>query len=360
MASVASLTHTVLLTGAAGAIGRPLLSQLTERPDVARVYALQHRDSIARLRDVRAVLGDVTGGSSLGLSTSDAGELASQVTAIVHAAADTRFGVGADIARQTNVDGTANVLAFAARCRRLNRIVALSTTHVAGRRTGVIRESELVHDEGFVNEYEASKYAAEVDLRDRMRELPIGICRISSAIGDSATGATVRQGAIHHGVRLMYAGLAPMIPGSEDSPVDFVAVDHAARAVALLSTDAFEAGRTWHLCAASDTIGAGELIDLTMECFRTYRPAWRKRTIERPAVVDLATFELFCRSAEQAGTPTLRAAAAVMAAFAPQLAYPKRFDDTSCGAALASAGITAPPIRDTWRRVVQHLITAHA
>jgi thioester reductase-like protein len=282
------------------------------------------------------------------------------VTAVVHAAADTRFVVSADVACETNLAGTTNLLAFAARCRRLDRFLALSTTHVAGRRTGLIRETELHHAEGFVNGYEASKYAAELELRSRLQDLPVSVCRISTVIGDSVAGTIARQGAIHHAVRLMYAGLAPMIPGDEQSPVDFVAVDHVARAVAWLATDGFEAGRTWHLCAGSDTIRAGELLDLTMDCFLQYRPAWRRRAIERPAVVDLPTFELFCHSAEQAGTPTLRAAASVMAAFAPQLAFPKQFDDTACRGVLTAAGIVAPAARETWRRVVRHLIAPAA
>lgn len=351
------MAHVVLLTGATGAIGQSVLPELMRRSDVARVYVLQHRDRVTPLGDVRVVTGDVTRGPHLGLSEAAVDELTSHVTAVVHAAADTRFGVPTDVACRTNVAGTANVLGLAARCRRLDRFVALSTTHVAGRRTGRIRESELQHDEGFVNEYEASKYAAEVDLRSRMEDLPVAVCRISTAIGDSSDGTIARTGAIHHAVRLMYAGLAPMIPGDEQSPVDFVAVDHVARAVTCLATDGFEAGRTWHLCAGSDTIRAGELLDLTMECFLQYRPAWRRRAIERPAVVDLPTFELFCQSAEQAGTPTLRAAAAVMAAFAPQLAFPKQFDDTVCRAVLTAAGIVAPPARETWTRVVRHLIT---
>lgn len=352
-----SVAQVVLLTGAAGAIGQPVLMELLRRRD-ARVYALQHRNAVAPVEGVRVVNGDVTQGPHLGLSEAVVDELTSRVTTVVHAAADTRFGVSAEVASGTNVAGTANLLAFAAQCRRLDRVLALSTTHVAGRRTGRIRESELHHDEGFVNGYEASKYAAEAHLRRRMQDLPVAVCRISTAIGRSADGTIARPGAIHHAVRLMYAGLAPMIPGDEQSPVDFVAVDHVARAVVSLVTDGFEPGRTWHLCAGSDTIPAGELLDLTMACFLEYRPAWRKRAIERPAVVDLPTFELFCQSADQAGTPTLRAAAAVMAAFAPQLAFPKQFDDTACRAVLTAAGIVAPPARQTWTRVVRHLITA--
>ena len=352
--------HIILLTGAAGAIGRPLLSELARRGDVNRVYAIQHHDRVAEDDGICVVPGDVTAGPGLGLSAAHLGELASGITAIVHAAADTRFGVAADVAQRTNVGGTANVLAFADRCQKIDRLLALSTTHVAGRRTGRIMEQQLEHAAGFVNQYEASKYDAELTLRSRMPDLPVAVCRISTAIGNSLDGSIARQGAIHHAVRLMYAGLAPMIPGSEQSPVDFVALDHVARAVAWLTTDGFEAGRTWHLCAGSDTIPAGELLDLTMECFLQYRPAWRKRAIERPAVVDLPTFELFCHSADQAGTPTLRAAAAVMAAFAPQLAFPKQFDDTACRPVLTAAGIVAPPARETWAHVVRHLITPAA
>ena len=350
--------HVILMTGATGAVGRPLLAELLRRDDVERVVALQHVDSVPRCERVEIVAGDVTA-RNFALSHAEAARLTSEVTAIIHAAADTRF-LAPEGQTTANVTGTFNVLAFAARCPRLDRVVALSTTHVAGRRSGVILEEQLEHAEGFVNQYEASKYAAELELRQWMVDLPVSVCRISTVIGDSTTGAIARHGAIHHAVRLLYAGLAPMIPGREDSPVDFLASDYVARAIATLSTTGFEPGRTWHLCAGSDTIPASDLLDLTMESFVKYRPSWRRRTIECPAVVELETFELFCRSADQAGNPTLRAAAAVMAAFAPQLAYPKRFDDRHCRVVLLKNGITAPPVRDTWTRVVRHLVAANA
>lgn len=347
----------VLLTGAAGAIGQPLLRELAAHPRVERIYALQHREPIAPRPKVCSIEGDVTD-PRLAITPDAHATLTSEITAIVHAAADTRFGADAETLRTTNVAGTLNVLSFAERCQHLDRVVALSTTHVCGRRTGVILETELEHDCGFVNPYEASKYAMELELRGRMDDLPLAVARLSTTIGDAQDGSIARSGAIHHAVRLMYAGLAPMIPGHEDSPVDFVAGDHAARAVALLATDAFDAGATWHIGAGSDTIRAGELLDLTLDCFLEYRPAWRRRAIERPAVVDLATFELFCRSADRAGTPTLRAAASVMAAFAPQLAFPKQFDDSRCRAALHAHGITAPAVRDVWERVVRRIVAS--
>jgi acyl carrier protein len=154
----------------------------------------------------------------------------------------------------------------------------------------------------------------------------------------------------------MYASLAPMVPGREDSPVDFIALDHAVRAITLLATDGFEAGATWHLCAGAETVPFGELLDLTLRTFLENRPSWRRRAIERPALVDLPTFELFCQSVDQVGDSTLRASTAVIARFAPQLVFPKCFDDRRCREALTRAGVTKPDSRVIWSRMVRHLI----
>ena len=347
----------VLLTGAAGAVGRPLLAALASYPEVERIYALAHLDALPPL-DARLVAlhGDVTAGADLGLDAAAVRRLTAEVTTVVHAAADTRFSASFADSARTNVGGTRNVIGLAARCRRLERCVALSTTHVAGRRTGVVREEELDHQSGFVNDYERAKHAMERELRARMADLPLAVCRLSTVAGDSRTGAVPRRGALHQAVLLLYASLAPMLPGDEDSPVDLVALDYAAAAVAWLALRAFAAGRTWQVCAGADALGAGELLDLTMQSIREHRPAWRRRAIERPALVDLATFELFRRSVEAVGDGALRESIDVVARFAPQLAFPKRFDDGACRAALAGSGIDRPPIRDVWRKVVGRLV----
>ena len=347
----------VLVTGAAGTIGRPLVGRLAATASIEGVVALTHVVPFgASGPSVRVVAGDITRNENLGLAPADAEAVSSSVTAIVHAAANTRFDASLQEARAVNVDGTRNVLAFARRCPRLDRIIALSTTHVAGRRTGTILEDDLEHDSGFVNTYEATKYEAERELRAAMHDLPIAVARISTVTGDSSSGAIAKKGAIHQAVRFMYASLAPMVPGCEDSPVDFIALDHVVRAIVFLATRGFEAGATWHLCAGADTVPFGELLDLTMRTFLENRPSWRKRAIERPALVDLATFELFCQSVDQVGDSTLRASTAVIAHFAPQLVFPKCFDDRRCRDALARDGATKPQSRVIWSRMVRHLI----
>jgi hypothetical protein len=100
------------------------------------------------------------------------------------------------------------------------------------------------------------------------------------------------------------------------------------------------------------------LLDLTTASFLAHRPAWRRRAIDRPALVNLETFDLFRRSVDQVGDSGLRASMAVVSQFAPQLAFPKRFDDRRCQAALAGAGIERPPIRELWQNVVRWLVQA--
>lgn len=271
------------------------------------------------------------------------------VTAILHAAADTRFSAPLDVARAANVEVTRDVLRFAERCLRLEKFAYLSTVYVAGKRTGTICESELEHDAGFVNAYEQSKYEAELWLRSQ--SLPIAVYRLSTIFSE-----TGKLGGIHQALRFFYHSLAPMIPGQPDSPVDLISLDYAVNAVSYLFAERFVAGETLHICAGDDTLPLSELLDLTYACFLRDRPAWRKRAIEKPPIVDLATFELFARSVEEIGDSALRQCVTAIKHFAPQLAFPKHFYDTACARALAGGGIVKPAVREFYPRVISRLI----
>jgi nucleoside-diphosphate-sugar epimerase len=344
----------VLITGGTGAIGWPLAAALA--PDASAVFSLARGATPVSRPDLRAVRGDILEPDSLGMAPDVATVVRARVTRIVHAAALTRFDAPLGEVRRVNVDGTRHVLAFASSCPRLRGVCALSTIYVAGRRTGRILESELEHDSGFVNAYEQSKYEAERVLREWMPRLPIAVCRLSTVLGDSASGEVYRLAAVHHAIRFLYHSLLPMIPGAPDSPVDLIATDYAVAAVRHLSGDGFVAGGTFHVSAGADTVSERELIDLVVDAFVRYRPAWRRRAIEKPVIVDLDTFELFRRSVDAVADQTLRAPVAVLAHFAPQLSFPKRFEDAECRMALAASGIVRPPIRETLTRVVEHLI----
>jgi nucleoside-diphosphate-sugar epimerase len=344
----------IFITGGTGAMGGPLVDALTH--DSLPILLLARDRPIDPPPGVRVIRGDIRERECLGMAAEDAAFVREHATAIIHAAAQTRFDAPLDVARQVNVEGTRNLLVFAADCRRLQRLCALSTIYVAGRRTGLIRECDLDHACGFVNAYEQSKYESEQVLRQWMPRLPIAVCRLSTVLGDSAHGNIRRVAAIHHAIRFLYHSLLPMIPGSPDSPVDLISTDYAVSAVRYLSAAGFVAGRTFHVCAGTETVSEDELIDLVIEAFLRYRPAWRRRRIEKPAIVELATFELFRQSVEAVADQGLRAPVAVLGHFAPQLAFPKQFSDEECRSALAAAGITRPPIPETATKVVEYLI----
>ena len=353
----ASERRTILVTGGTGTLGAELVARLAGGSH-ASVVALT-RDA-ARPRpgtlppDVQMVTGDLRCGSAFGLDPSDAATLRARVTDIVHCAADTTFNRPLAEARATNVAGTQGVLAFAKECRHLQRMACFSTVYVAGRTTGCFAEQDVGGADGFVNSYEQSKAEMEAVVRDAMRELPIALYRLSTIIGDSRTGEVTGLNAIHHALRLLYQGLAPMVPGRETGLVDLIPVDFAADASHYLFAHEFSAGATYHLCAgasASATLGA--LLDATMTAFERYRPAWRKRSIARPAIVELETYELFVRSVEEAGNQVLLQATRAVQAFAYQLAYPKVFENRHAGVVLAPAGIAAPNVLEYYDRVVR-------
>ena len=236
-------------------------------------------------------------------------------------------------------------------------MMCFSTVYVAGRMTGCFGESDVGGAAGFVNTYEQSKAEMETLVRERMATLPISLVRLSTIIGHSKTGEVTGFNAVHHALRLLYQGLAPMVPGQTSALVDLIPVDYAADASHHLFANTFESGATYHVCSgarASATLGA--LLDETMAAFEKHRPAWRKRSIVPPALVDLDTYELFVRSVEEAGNTVLLQATRAVQAFAYQLAYPKVFDATRAESVVRAAGIDVPPVLDYYENVVRWCI----
>ena len=338
--------QSILLTGATGALGRELVPELLRQPDVERIYVLLRRTPQHGLPErVVPINGDILEPLSLGLSGNQLDRVRANVTTVLHAAADTRFDAPFGEAYATNVTGTENLLRFASTCDRLDSFVHLSTLCAAGKRTGRLREVALEDKAGFVNHYEATKSAAEFVVQRYQPDLPIRILRLSTVIGHERTGAIHQMGALHRALRLIYRSLVPMMPARPHCPVDLISVEYATRAIAHLTCKRFKPGSIYHLCSARDYLPLDGLLDLAFESFAQCRPSWRRRAIERPTVVDLPTFELFRRTVEQTGAPGLIESLRLLSSFAPQLLYPKTYDDTQCQAALAGSGIQRPNLR---------------
>lgn len=357
----------ILLTGGTGALGRELIRVL-KAEGAGEVHVLTRDPATASARAllgpgatddgrVRLITGDITRGAGLGLDDRDARLLCDRTTQVIHCAAATSFSLPIEQARAVNVQGTRAVIDFARGCPRVTSIACASTVYVAGKRPGVILESETSADAERVNTYEQSKHEMEDVAREAMATLPVSLYRFSTIIGHSDTGAVTAFNAIHHALRLFYQGLAPMVPGDSATLVDLVPVDFAARAMHHLVARRFEAGRTYHLCAgAARSCTLDELLTETVSVFERSRPAWRKRRIERPAVVDADTYALFTRSVEESGNVVLQAATQAVQTFAWQLAFPKTFDTTAADRALAGTDIVAPHVGTYYAKVVRYCV----
>ncbi|MFQ5855351.1 MAG: SDR family oxidoreductase [Anaerolineae bacterium] len=363
----------VFLTGATGLVGSEVLRRYAGANSVC-VYALiraASAETMARrfldllesleIRSSEAgnlipVRGDVTA-LDLGLEPHVAAVLAREATDVIYCATDINFGRALDEARAVNLLGVVNLTDQVRQWNRVERIAHVSTAHVAGRRTGVIYEDELVHTAGFVNAYEQSKYEAEVYLQGLMRDLPIAIYRSSSLLGDSRTGRVRQFNFLHQTLRLLDSGLVPALPGDPGGPVDLIPVDWLADALVYLVNERFEPGRTHHLVAGrEDSFTLGELVDFAARCLEQSPYRTRSQAVRRPEIVDLETFEAMRRQAEASGETRVAQVLGALSHFIPQMAAPKVFDRMNARRALAGSGIELPAIESYFPKVIDYCL----
>ena len=361
----------ILITGATGTIGRRVAAHLLRDTD-ADVYPLLHErgarqtpgEVLTRFFDLPAtaefvarlypVAGDITR-PCLGLASESLPLLHRRVNRVLHSAATTRFDLPLDAARSVNVCGTREVMGVAGRCERIEQVGFLSTAYVAGKRTGLIREPERAHDEGFANTYEQSKYEAEAVVAES--GLPVAIYRLSTVLGDSRTGRVAHFTAPHQALRMMHAGLVSMLPGDPASPVDLISDDIAAEAVFELFTHHFNAGDVFHITAPEDkTFSLQESVETSHRELAGLDPGWARRGYPLAAIAPLDAFDLFLRSAQQANNPLMHGVMQALSQFARQLAYPKCFDRSTVLRYLPDYDRRTPDIRSYYGKVVKYCL----
>jgi len=114
---------------------------------------------------------------------------------------------------KVNVEGTRHMLDFADGCSSLRRFQYVSTCYVSGRYAGIFRETDLSKGQTFNNFYEETKYLAEVEVQEQMRQgLPATIYRPAIVVGDSRTGDTQKYDGPYFAIRwlLRQPGIAIM------------------------------------------------------------------------------------------------------------------------------------------------------
>ena len=208
------------------------------------------------------VEGDITR-EHLALDQEQYRELASEVSCIVHTAAEIGVNETAERFGMANVDGTLNMLLFADAAQKsggLERFVHVSTAYVAGTRSGYIREDEL-SAEGFNSLYEQSKYGAELLVQDFAESFPVAIVRPAQIVGDTKTGFVATFNTLYYPMKLYLKGQLPVIPVSAQQRLNMVPVDYVADLVVKAALDPRAAGKTFHATLpATHQPQVGELI----------------------------------------------------------------------------------------------------
>lgn len=284
-----------LLTGFPGFIGRRLARDLLHADRKARVIALVE----PRMLEAAAAAAEEIDGDRIEILPGDIAErrlgldedayarLAGEVRRVYHLAAIYDLAVPKELAQRVNVDGTGNVLELCLAAKRLERLVYISTAYVAGTRTGVVYEHELVMGQDFKNHYESTKFQAEVWVRQLMDRIPTAIVRPAIVVGDSQTGETQKFDGPYFILRVisqaMHQNRPPVQIGRSEANFNVVPVDYVVKAIAAAGSDAAMVGETLHL-VDPDPLSARRLVEVLAESYAGRVP----RGSLPPAVVQAA------------------------------------------------------------------------
>jgi len=274
---VAETKKRIFLTGATGFLGTVLLNDLLMRgyTVTALVRAHQGLSASDRLksrmldydpgfpwdrfngRNLFAVEGDTTQ-LFFGMSKDLYDRCAASTDVVIHNAACTALETDWKILEAINIGGTREAIEFASHTHAKS-LVHVSSAYVAGERTGVAREDELLMTEGFRNGYERSKAIAESEVRDAAASgrIQFLIVRPSIIVGDSQSGYMCPN---HHFFDLIFRLLTIRrmirnktedcrfrIPGDPNATKNFVPVDHVAELISLLLETDAAWGKAFHL-----------------------------------------------------------------------------------------------------------------
>jgi thioester reductase-like protein len=281
------MSNTVFLTGFPGFIATRLLRRLSRdsgrfivlvQPAFLKVAENEINEVVQQTgrsaNDFCIVPGDITL-PDVGMSLRDQEMVRAEATIIFHLAAIYDLAVAREVAFRVNFEGTRNVNRLARSLPNLNHYHYVSTCYVAGKRKGVIRETELEHDAGFRNNYEETKYLAEREVDTLKGELPITIHRPSVVCGDSKTGETAKYDGVYYLIHYLLRWpqvLTRFNIGNTDVSLNLVPVDFVVNSLAALANDSKALGKTLQL-ADPNPPTTRELFDAIAQSMSGHRAA---------------------------------------------------------------------------------------
>jgi thioester reductase-like protein len=269
----------LLVTGATGLLGRYLMRDLLLKGQPLAVLVRKSRKHDPRERIEAAMRtwerelnrslprpvvlpGDIAD-AEFSLSAEDLKWARANCSSLLHNAASLSFVTTGRHSEPyaTNVDGTRHVLEF---CRQagIRRFFHVSTAYVCGKRTGVIRESELNLGQEYANCYEESKVESEEMVRSAAHLDSVTVFRPAIIVGDSQTGITFTYHNLYVMLQIAYTlvnGMgspnftgkfaAPMVQFNVDGSErkNLVPVDWVSEAMARVMLNSALHDKTYHL-----------------------------------------------------------------------------------------------------------------
>jgi thioester reductase-like protein len=339
-----------LVTGFPGFIARRLVARLLREDPELTITALVEERMAGPARDAAQACGDGRldlmvgdiGDRRLGLSDADYDGLRAKVGEVHHLAAIYDLAVPREIAQRVNVEGTGNVLEFCRACEDFKQLHYVSTAYVAGDRRLDVYEHELSLGQRHKNHYEATKFYAEVWVREEMHRVPATIYRPAIVVGDSRTGETQKFDGPYFILRTIARAVRMRTPipqlGRGNAPFNVVPVDFVVDAIAAVSRDTEAAGETLHL-VDPDPLKANELTELLA---REY--AGREPRLRLPAKAVASSLRLKPVREMFSGAPPESIV---------YLNHPVRFDTRRADAILARHGLRCPRFPEYASNVVR-------
>ncbi|KGR80534.1 SDR family oxidoreductase [Ureibacillus manganicus] len=251
-----------LFTGFPGLISSQLVRELFRKSYADHVYAIVLPTEIEKAQDeslrimetfpgrkITIIEGDITL-PQLGITQETLDEFMHKIEVAWHLAAIYDLAVPREIAWKVNVDGTKNVNEFVQLLPNLKRYMYFSTAYVAGKREGVILESELIRPVAFKNYYEETKFEAELLVEENKSFVPTTIIRPGIVRGNSLTGETKKFDGPYFFLNMIdKVKFMPYIPyvGRSNAVINVVPIDYVIEASAYISQEPDAVGKTLHL-----------------------------------------------------------------------------------------------------------------
>lgn len=232
-----------------GKVKRFYLLVQSEQVDLAEQKATSMMEELGVAIPFDIVIGDITR-PNLGMDRQMTEKLNKETLIVWHLAAIYDLAVKAQIAWDVNVEGTRQVNHFVGNHPSIERYMYFSTAYVAGKREGLLLETELIRPDSFKNHYEETKFEAELLVETLKADLPVTIIRPGIVRGHSETGKTIKFDGPYFFMnmidRLKWMPIIPYV-GKTKACINVVPIDYIINAVVYLVDKKEATGKTIHL-----------------------------------------------------------------------------------------------------------------